>query len=116
MSEGENASSPPTDGSMFPMTFKLRKPVRNKDSDEVKELTLKEPTAGDIEACGNPVKIKFLNDGSVEFVYEEAKMSAMLSRLSGIPPVFFKSLDPRDWNTLAYRMSDFFIPDLGLQA
>ena len=109
-------TSPESDGNLFPMTFKLRKPVRNKDSDEVKEIVIREPTAGDIEACGNPVKMKFNSDGSVEFVYEEVKMSAMIARLATIPPVFFKTIDPRDWNTIAYRMSDFFIPDLGQPA
>lgn len=97
----------------WPMTVPLRKPLLDKDAQQIRELVLREPTGGDIAEAGNPVKMRAGNDGVIEFVYDEAKMTAMFAKLSGVPPVFLRNIDPRDWNTLAYRISGFFLPDLG---
>lgn len=96
----------------WPMKFKLRKKINDKDAQLVEEISLREPTGGDIAACGNPVTISVTQDNKIEFQYDETKMTKMLANLAGIPETFFKQIDPRDWNTLAFKVNYFFIPDL----
>jgi hypothetical protein len=39
-------------------------------------------------------------------------MSAMMSTLAAVPPSTIKSLHTRDWNTAAWNLASFFMPDL----
>ena len=41
-------------------------------------------------------------------------MTLMMAALSGILPPFLERMDPRDWNSCAYRLRGFFLPDPGL--
>ena len=92
----------------WPVKVKLlHKPTRNAKNELVHELSFREPTAGDINRCGNPVR--FNQDGDV--LIEERKMSMMMSALAGIHYPFIEALDPRDWNSAAYRLRGFFIPN-----
>jgi hypothetical protein len=92
----------------WPITVKLlHRPVRNGKNEMVKELTFREPTAGDINRFGNPVRI----DQNGDVLIEERKMSMVISTLSGILPPFIELMDPRDWNSCAYRLRGFFLPD-----
>jgi hypothetical protein len=92
----------------WPITVKLKhKPTRNNKNEPIHELTFREPTGGDINRYGNPVRIN--QDG--DLVFDERKMSMMISSLSGVLLPFVEALDPRDWNSCAYRLRSFFLPD-----
>jgi len=85
----------------------LHRGVRNSKNEEVKELIFREPTGGDINRYGNPVRIN--QDGDV--VIDERKMTTMMAVLSGVLQPFIETMDPRDWNSCAYRLRGFFLPD-----
>ena len=98
----------PTTAELWPVTVKLlHKAVRNNAGVMVKELTFREPTGGDINRYGNPVRVN--QEGDV--VIDERKMHFMLAALAGILPPFLEQMDPRDWNSCAYRLRGFFLPD-----
>jgi hypothetical protein len=71
------------------------------------ELSFREPRGGDIIRYGNPCRINI--DGEV--VIEERKMHYIMAALSGILPPYLEMLDPRDWNSCAYRLRHFWAPD-----
>lgn len=93
----------------WPITVRLlHKPVRNNKGEPVKELNFREPTAGDIMRIGgNPVR---LND-KFETIIEDAKMLTLMANLSGIMEPFLQPMDPRDYNSCAYRLRNFFLPE-----
>ena len=81
--------------------------------DEVTELRFREPTAADIEACGSPVTIDFLNQAEPKMVYETKAMFAMMSRLAAVPPSTIKSMRTKDWEYAALALAHrFFIPEI----
>ncbi len=91
--------------------MKLGKPVIA-HGDEVMQLTFREPTAADIEACGSPVIYNaFAEDGHKRTHVEHKAMFAMMSRLANVPPSTIKQMTARDWeyaaNVLAYRFFTF---------
>jgi hypothetical protein len=99
---------PPAPLETWPVRVKLvHKPIRNNRGEEVRELSFREPTGGDINRCGNPVRIN--SDGDV--VIDERKMSLIMANLSGILSPLLDTMDPRDWNSCAYRLRSFFLPD-----
>lgn len=85
----------------------LHKPVRNNKNDMVHELTFREPTGGDINRYGNPIRI----DQNGDVIIDERKMTTMIAALSGILQPFIEGMDTRDWNSAAYRLRSFFLPD-----
>jgi len=92
----------------WPITVRLlHKPVRNNRGEMVHELTFREPTGGDITRYGNPCHIN--QEGDV--IILERKMMTMIAVLSGVLQPFIEGMDPRDWNSCAYRLRGFFIPD-----
>ena len=92
----------------WPVVVKLlKKPIRNNQNVTVHELSFREPTGGDINRHGNPVRI----DMNGEIVIDDKKMIAMIAQLSGILPPFIEMMDPRDYATCAYRLRGFFLPD-----
>jgi len=106
----EQAPPPPMpEAPKWPVVVKLlHKPIKNNKGDLVHELTFREPTGGDINRYGNPVRI----DQNGDVIIDEKKMSMMLSSLCGILLPMFEQVDPRDWNSCAYRFRNFFLPDL----
>ena len=93
---------------MWPITVKLlHKPIRDNKGGVVKELSFREPTGADINRYGNPVRVN--QDGDI--IIDERKMSFMMAALAGILPPFLEALDPRDWNSAAYRLRGFFLPE-----
>jgi hypothetical protein len=93
----------------WPIRVKLlHKPVRNNQGDLVHELVFREPTGGDINRYGNPCRVNV--DGEV--VIDEQKMMRVIAALSGILPPFLDAMDPRDWNSCAYRLRNFFLPEV----
>lgn len=85
----------------------MHKPVRNGKGEMVKELSFREPTGGDINRYGNPCMV----DQNGNVVILDRKMTTMIAVLSGILQPFIEAMDPRDWNSCAYRLRGFFIPD-----
>lgn len=92
----------------WPIKVKLlHKSVRGPKGLMVKELTFREPTGGDINRYGNPCMVDQYGD----VVILDRKMTTMIAVLSGILQPFIETMDPRDWNSCAYRLRGFFIPN-----
>jgi hypothetical protein len=92
----------------WPIKVKLLyKAIRNNRNEEIKEVSLREPRAGDINRYGNPVRVN--QDGDV--LIDERKMTYIIAALTDILPPFIETMDPRDWNSVAYRLRRFFLPD-----
>ena len=106
LSPAEKPAPPETE---WPITVTLRhKAIRNNTGEEVKQLTMREPRAGDINRYGNPVRV----NGDGEIIIEERKMTYMIAALANILPPFIETMDTRDWNSCAYRIRGFFLPEL----
>jgi hypothetical protein len=110
--EPEIAKSPSEDDILmedkWPIVVKLLyKPVTNNNGERVQELSFREPRGGDINRYGNPVRIN--QEGDV--MIDERKMHFMMSALADVLPPFLEAMDPRDWNSCAYRLRRFFLPD-----
>lgn len=106
--EPSPAELPPLLRDEWPITVKLLyKPIRNNKSEDVHEVKLREPRAGDINRYGNPIRVN--QDGDV--LIDERKMTYMIAALADILPPFIEEMDPRDWNSCAYRLRRFFLPD-----
>jgi hypothetical protein len=95
----------------WPIKVKLvHKPIRDQDSNELAELSFREPTAGDIVRYGNPARLS----SDYDAVIEERKMTLMIAALSGVLSPMLDKMDPRDWNSCAYRLRPFFLPEPAL--
>jgi hypothetical protein len=93
----------------WPVVVKLlHKSIPNNDGVLVDQLEFRQPRGGDINRYGNPCRIN--QEGDV--VIDERKMHYVMSALCGILPPLLEAMDPRDWNSCAYRLRDFFLPDL----
>jgi hypothetical protein len=84
----------------------VKHPIYGNKREQVHELKLREPTAGDILRCGNP--LYFNTDG---MHIHEQKMNLMIAALSGILPPLLEAMHPQDWMACAYRLRPFFLPD-----
>lgn len=106
--EPSPAELPPLEQDEWPIVVKLLyRPIRNNRGEDIKEVSLREPRAGDINRYGNPIRVN--QDGDV--IIDERKMTYMIAALSGVLPPFIEEMDPRDWNSCAYRLRRFFLPD-----
>jgi hypothetical protein len=95
----------------WPIKVKLvHKPIRDQNDRELKELLFREPTAGDINRCGNPVRLT----DNYDAVIDERKMTLIMANLSGVLSPMLEKMDPRDWNSCAYRLRTFFLPEPAL--
>jgi hypothetical protein len=104
----EEDTAPEVPKEEWPVRVKLlRKSIRNTKGDEIKEIEFREPTGGDLSRYGNPVRIN--QEGDI--IIDERKMTTMMAALSGILPPFIEGMDPRDWNSCAYRLRGFFLPE-----
>ena len=93
----------------WPVKVKLlHRPIRGpKGVELVKEISFREPSGGDINRYGNPCMV----DQAGDVIIIDRKMTVMMAALSGILQPFIETMDPRDWNSCAYRLRGFFIPD-----
>lgn len=108
----DETEKPKTNGATSQIIQTLRKSIIA-NGDEVKELTFREPTAADIERVGNPVVVDMLSTGDVPKVTFDAKsMTQMMALLATVPPSTIRQMHPRDWNSAAWQLATFFIPDL----
>jgi tail assembly chaperone E/41/14-like protein len=101
--------APPPPAETWPIKVRLlHRPIQNNQGVQVHELVFRQPTGGDINRYGNPVRIN--QEGDV--VIDEQKMHRIMSALCGILPPFVEQMDPRDWNSAAYRLRNFFLPEV----
>lgn len=110
--ENENAPPVPAEPEVaetWPVRVKLlHKKIRGpKGVELVNELTFREPTGGDINRYGNPCHV----DQNGDVVIIDRRMLTMMAVLSGVLQPFLEGMDPRDYNSCAYRLRSFFIPD-----
>jgi hypothetical protein len=92
----------------WPIVVKLRhKSIHGNKREQLDELTFREPTGADIIRFGNPVWINTAG----EIMFDERKMTAMMAQLSGVLYPLLEAMHPQDWNSCAYRLRRFFLPD-----
>jgi Phage tail assembly chaperone proteins, E, or 41 or 14 len=92
----------------WPIKVKLlHKSIRGNKGEDIRELVFREPTGGDINRYGNPVRV----DQNGDVIIDERKMTFMMTALTGILTPMLERMDPRDWNSAAYRLRGFFLPD-----
>ena len=103
------SAPPPPPIEEWPIKVKLlHRPIRDNMGREIKELVFRQPMGADINRCGNPCRIN--QDGDV--IIDERKMSLIMANLSGVLSPLLDTMDPRDWNSCAYRLRSFFLPEL----
>lgn len=86
----------------------LHKEIRDNKGVMQTELHFREPTARDIAmAGGNPCKV----NGDLTIEINDARMMTIMANLSGIMEPFLQTMDPRDYNSCAYRLRNFFLPE-----
>lgn len=105
--------TPKVNGEEFqPIVIKLRNKIIA-NGDEVDEITFREPTASDIERVGNPVNIDLSSaTGEVKVTFDSKAMTQMMSLLAAVPPSTIRQMKTKDWNSAAWSLASFFIPDL----
>jgi tail assembly chaperone E/41/14-like protein len=81
------------------------------NGDEVDSLTFREPTAADIERIGNPVNIDFIGRDTPKITFDSKIMTQMMGVLAAVPPSTIRMMKTRDWNTAAWSLCPFFIPE-----
>jgi hypothetical protein len=102
------AETPARPVETWPIKVKLlHKPVVSPDLQQLRELTFREPTGADVNRFGNPTRI----NGDGDIIVDERKMTLMMAALSGLIPSSLDKMDPRDWNSCAYRLRGFFLPE-----
>lgn len=99
------AETPPAEE--WPVTVRLKKPIRNNRNELINEISFREPTGGDVNRYGNPCRVDYQN----EIIIDDAKMIRMIAALSNILPPMIEQMDPRDLATCGYRLRGFFLPD-----
>lgn len=104
------------DTETWPMVIKLRKVISLGGGKETSELSLREPTTSDImNAGGNPCRIEIVqlsgNNAQFSPIIDDGKMLRLIANLSGILEPFLTKMDPRDYNTVAYQLRRFFLPE-----
>ena len=92
-----------------PVVFPLRTIIQA-HGDDVKELKFREPTAKDIITCGYPIVWQTVGK-NVQILFDEEKMTEMMSALAAVPRSAITMLHPKDWASIAMRLSRFFMPD-----
>jgi hypothetical protein len=108
--EAQQEAAPALEAETWPVTVRLlHKPIRNNKGELVNELNFREPTAGDISrAGGNPCRF----DSDYNPIIDDRKMMTIMANLSGVMEPFLQGMDPRDYNSCAYRLRNFFLPEV----
>jgi Phage tail assembly chaperone proteins, E, or 41 or 14 len=105
-----NPSDPQAEPETWPLKVKLMHSVirdPSKPGDEIRELSFRQPTAGDINRCGNPCRV----DSNGDLQVDEKKMTMIMANLSGVLSPLLDQMDARDWSTCRWRLQRFFLPD-----
>ena len=106
----EPAEKPKVNGAASSIVIKLTKSVIA-NGDEVMELSFREPTGADIERCGNPVLVDWIPNERPKYTFDSKSMTQMLAALAVVPPSTIRQMHSRDWNTAAWSLAHFFMPD-----
>jgi hypothetical protein len=85
----------------------LTKPIQAHGA-EVKEIDIREPTGGDIAACGFPFRFAINDDGSQMIAPEAAAITSLVSRLGNIPRGSVAQLAFADWMECMGAVFSFF--------
>lgn len=107
----DETEKPKENGVSSSIVIQLRKSVIA-NGDEVKELSFREPTAADIERVGNPVNVDMLSGDVPKLSFDAKAMTQMMGLLAAVPPSTIRQMHTRDWNTAAWQLASFFMPDL----
>jgi len=75
------------------------------------ELIFREPTGGDIERIGNPITVG-IYENTPKLHFEAQTMTLMMAHLAGVPPSTIRSMHPKDWENGAWKLANFFMPDM----
>jgi hypothetical protein len=103
------AASPEPFKEQWPIVVRLiHKKIPNNEGEIIDRLSFRQPRGGDINRYGNPCRVN--QEGDV--VIDERKMHYIMAALSNVLPPLLEAMDPRDWNSCAYRLRDYFLPDL----
>jgi hypothetical protein len=109
-------ASPPE----WPMVIKLmHKPIQKNRNETLDELSFREPTAMDIIRCGgNPCRLEITEVSGGQVIYnaviDDKKMIVLMANLCGLLEPQLQKMDPRDYNSCAYRLRSFFLPEQGV--
>ncbi len=87
---------------MSEVTIQLTKPI-TAHGKEVSELSLREPTAGDVMECGYPLGM----EGELA-IPQAAPIGRLIGRLAGIPPSSVKQLSMPDYTAAMGSVLGFF--------
>jgi len=87
---------------MSEVTIPLKKPI-TAHGEEVGEITLREPNAGDVMECGYPMGME---DGLA--IPQADTIGRLIGRLAGIPPSSVKQLSMPDYNAAMGAVLGFF--------
>jgi hypothetical protein len=104
----------------WPMVIKLlHKPIQKSRTEVLNEITFREPTAMDIIRCGgNPCRIEVTEVSGGRVIYnpviDDKRMFILMANLSGLIEPQLQKMDPRDYNSCAYRLRSFFLPEQGV--
>lgn len=111
MNEATGQEPKPVNGAAVDgITIPLRKSIMA-HGEEINELKLREPTAGDIDRIGNPVLIGIYEE-TPKVHFDNKVMTNMISHLANVPPSSVKLMHTKDWNNAAWALMGFFTPDM----
>lgn len=101
MNAASGASSAPR-GTVVPLRYGT---IVNSKGEQVSEITLRAPTAGDWMECGDFQTTKVLKGedgemGAMQFEVDTKSVEKWLPRLTGIPLPLLRPLDYRDFRNL----------------
>jgi Phage tail assembly chaperone proteins, E, or 41 or 14 len=100
----------PAEDVQWPQVFKLQyRPTRDMKNNVIHELRLRAPTAKDIRACGDPVRI----DRNSDVIADPDAMIQMIATLSGCHAPMIGELDARDYKSISFYLQRFFLPNSG---
>jgi hypothetical protein len=104
----------------WPLTIKLlHKPLQIKKGEEIKELTFREPTAGDLmRAGGNPCRVEVIDVGggmvTWQPIIDDMKMIRLMASLCGVHEPVLQRMDTRDYSSCSHKLRKFFLPEQGI--
>ena len=84
------------------MKIQLSKPIKRGD-EEIAEIDLREPTAGDVMECGYPLTI-----GDGEATPNADVVGALIAKLAGIPPSTVRQMALLDFQKCMGVVLSFF--------
>jgi hypothetical protein len=95
------------------MVFYLSKTVVA-HGDRVDKLSLREPTVADIERHGNPIELRWNNDGTYVASPVAKAMVPMLADLAAVNHQAIRTMSVADYQGIATLVASFFLPAWGL--